>query len=302
MKNAFIYTVRNDISSSAQSIEAALQAQAFAACGPTQEMSVGWIPPRGQANGAMLETVGGHWILKLMTESKRVPTDVINRKVAEKVEEIEASTGRKPGKKEKRELKEDAKLALLPMAFTSRSTTTVWIDPAKKTLVIDTASQAKADAVVTALIKCIDGLALQLINTNTSPAAAMAHWLSTMEAPSSFTVDRECELKAADESKSVVRYGRHALDIDEVAQHVRQGKIPTKLAMTWNDRVSFVLSDGFQIKKIDFLDTVFLDGDSKSAHDAKDDAFDADMAIMTGEMSKLIPDLIDALGGVNALA
>lgn len=302
MKNAFIYRVQNDLSSSAQAIEAALQAQAFAACGATQEISVGWIPPRGQANGAMLESVGGHWILKLMTESKRVPTDVINRKVVEKVEEIEASTGRKPGKKEKRELKEDAKLALLPMAFTSRSTTTVWIDPTKKTLVIDTASQAKADAVVTALIKCVDGLALQLINTNTSPAAAMAHWLSTMEAPASFTVDRECELKAADESKAVVRYGRHALDIEEVAQHVRQGKIPTKLAMTWNDRVSFVLSDGFQIKKIDFLDTVFLDGEGKGAHDAKDDAFDADIAIMTGEMSKMIPDLIEALGGVNALA
>ena len=78
----------------------------------------------------------------------------------------------------------------------------------------------------------------------------MATWLMTKESPNSFTVDRECELKASDESKAVVKYGRHPLDIDEVAQHIAQGKIPTKLALTWNDRVSFVLTSSMQLKKL----------------------------------------------------
>ena len=70
------------------------------------------------------------------------------------------------------------------------------------------------------------------------------------------------------------------------------GKLPTRLALTWNNRVSFVLTEGLQIKKLAFLDVV-MDG----ASTGKDDGFDADVAIATGELCKLLPDLIDALGG-----
>jgi recombination associated protein RdgC len=120
----------------------------------------------------------------------------------------------------------------------------------------------------------------------------MSEWLSSQEPPAGFTIDRECELKSPDETKAVVRYSRHALDIDEVRQHITSGKVPTKLAMTWDGRVSFLLTDAFQIKKIAFLDGVF-DGTSQE----KEDGFDADTAIATGELRQLIPDLIAALGG-----
>ena len=119
----------------------------------------------------------------------------------------------------------------------------------------------------------------------------MAHWLVTQEPPVGFTADRETELKAADESKAVVRYARHPLDIDEVRQHIEHGKLPTKLAMTWDDRVSFVLNDSLQIRKIALLDAV-MDGQSQD-----DSGFDTDVAITTGELSRLIPELIAALGG-----
>jgi recombination associated protein RdgC len=128
----------------------------------------------------------------------------------------------------------------------------------------------------------------------------MAGWLGTQEAPPDFSVDRECELKAADESKSEVRYTRHALDTDEVAQHIALGKMPTRLAMTWNERVSFVLTEALQIKKITFLDTVFEEA-AKATGDGKDDNFDADVAIATGELVQLIPDLLEALGGEVAI-
>jgi recombination associated protein RdgC len=113
-------------------------------------------------------------------------------------------------------------------------------------------------------------------------------------------VDRECELKAADESKAVVRYTRHALDTDEVVQHIANGKVPTRLAMTWNDRVSFVLTEALQLKKVAFLDVV-ADEAPTAAGDRADDHFDADVAIATGELSRLLPDLLEALGGEMAL-
>ena len=138
---------------------------------------------------------------------------------------------------------------------------------------------------------------MTLLNTKVSPAAAMSEWLISQEAPAGFSVDRECELKAADESKAVVRYERHPLDTDEVRQHVQAGKLPTRLALTWDNRISFVLTENLQIKKLAFLDVVF---DGASA--GKDDGFDADTVIATGELCKLLPDLLVALGGETAAA
>lgn len=296
-----MYRLASPWPGSVEEVEIALENARFVECGASQEKSVGWIAPRGHAHGALAEVVGGQWLLKLMLEVKVVPGAVVKRKVQDQFDHIEATTGRKPGKKEKREISEDVRLALLPMAFTKQSSVKVWVDPKAGLLLTDAGSSAKADEVMTWLIKAVEGLAVTLLNTQTSPAAAMALWLSTQEAPLGFSVDRECELKAADESKAVVRYTRHALDTNEVRQHIAMGKFPTRLAMTWDDRVSFVLTEGLQLKKLAFLETVF-EGAGSSPGDVKEDNFDADVAIATGELSKLIPELLQALGGETTLA
>ena len=275
-----------------ETLEDALQKAIFAACGATQERAVGFVPPRGEAHGPLAESVGGQWILRFMVEAKVLPGSVLARKVQDKVDQIERETGRKPGKKEKRDLKDEAKLDLLPMAFTKMGSMWVWIDPQARTLVLDTGSQARADEVVSQLVELLPaGFAVALLHTQTSPQTAMAHWLKEQDPPAGFTVDRECELKSPDESKAVVRYARHPLDIEEVQQHIQAGKLPTRLALTWDDRVSFVLTEGLQLKKIAFLDTVF-EGQAQD-----EGGFDTDVAIATGELSKLLPDLIEALDG-----
>jgi recombination associated protein RdgC len=296
-KNIIMYRIDAGWTSSAEQVENCLQGGRFVECGLSQEKSAGWIWPRGQANGPLLEAVAGQWIAKLMVETRALPASVVNRKAQERVAQIEAATGRKPGKKETRDLKDDLRLELLPMAFTKQSTVLVWFDREAQLLAIDAASQARADEVVTLLVQALPGLALTLLNTKTSPSAAMAEWLVSQEAPAGFSVDRECELKAADESKAVVRYARHRLDTEEVQQHVREGKMPTRLAMTWTERVSFMLTEGLQLKKLAFLEVVF-----EGSKDSKDDHFDADVVLATSELRKLFPDLLEALGGEMASA
>lgn len=291
-KNVIVYRIGPGWSASVAQMEQSLQSARFVECGASQEKSVGWIAPRGEAHGPLVEAVGGQLMLKLMIETRTLPGSVVTRKVKERVAQIEASSGRKPGKKETRDIRDDIRLELLPMAFTKQSSVVVWIDREAQLLVIDAASQAKSDEVVTALVKSLEGLALALLNTQVSPTAAMSEWLISREAPAGFSVDRECELKAADESKAVVRYSRHPLDNDEVKKHVAEGKLPTRLALTWDSRVSFVLTEGLQLKKLAFLEVVF-----EGASSGKDDGFDADAAIATGELRKLLPDLLAALGG-----
>jgi recombination associated protein RdgC len=293
LKSAIIYRIAAGWTMpNLEALEEALGANRFAACGPTQTESYGWVEPRGEKHGPLVESVGGQIVLNLRTEVRSVPASAVKEAVDARCVVIEQQTGRKPGKKQKNELKEEVLLELLPRAFTKSSVTTIWLDPKNLTLVVGAGSVSKADKVTTALVQAFsmgDGISLHLIGTKTSPSTAMSTWLRTQEAPYAFSVDRECELKL---DGSAVRYSRHTLEITEIVEHIRQGKVATQLAMTWNGRVSFVLTDTMLVKKVEFLEGVF---EGKSAEDKS--GFDADVAISTGELSRLFPDLFEALDG-----
>lgn len=292
-KNVLVYRIGPGWSATLEQVEQALDRARYVECGAHQDKSVGWVEPRGEAHGALVESVGGQWVARFMIETKAVPGAVVKRKAEEVLAQIEAATGRKPGKKEAKEIREDALQALLPMAFSTQSSVWVWIDPATRLLVLDASSQGKADDIITSLVKELPGLQVALLQTQVTPQAAMAAWLSATDAdglPPTLAVERECELKSDDEEKSVVKFARHNLDTDEVRQHIAEGKLPVRLALNWDGRVSFVLTEAMSLKKISFLEGVFEGGD-------KADGFDADVSISTGELSRLLVDLVHALGG-----
>jgi recombination associated protein RdgC len=298
-RNALVYHIDQWEPPTQAEIKQRLDGARFTACRPTQPESAGWVEPRGEKHGPLLESIGGQLVLKLCTETKPVPGGVVKEQLDARLEKIEAETGRRPKGKASREIKEEIVHELLPRAFPKRSTTMVWIDLKASRVVIGAASAKKADAVATQLVELFGGLRLALLQTALSPAAAMSAWLSEKQAPAGFSVDRDCELKQPDSEKAVVRYARHTLDIDELGEHIKQGKLPVQLAMTWNSRVSFVLTDTLALKKIKLLDVVL---ENSSPADGADDSFDADVAIATGELQLLLPDLIDALGGQKVAA
>jgi recombination associated protein RdgC len=150
-KNLLIYRIAADWAAEFADLDKGLDKARFAECGATQAASAGWVSPRGDAHGPLVESVAGHWLMTLMVESKLVPGSVIKRQVDALAAKIEQDTGRKPGRKQRQELKDQALLDLLPMAFTKRGTVRVWIAPAERLLAIDCGSQSKADEVLTAL-------------------------------------------------------------------------------------------------------------------------------------------------------
>ena len=233
-KNLTLYRIAPGWNPSLTEMEAALDDHRFAPCSASQDKAVGWVEPRGEAHGPLVESVDNQRILKLQIESKAVPGAVVRKKAQEAADQIEATTGRKPGKKETKELREDALQALLPQAFPRRGSVWVWFDLKNGLLVTDAGSQGKNDEVVTALVRAFDGLAITLLQTAVTPQTAMTQWLSATtpdEWPGGFAVERECELKSGDEEKSVVKFTRHNLATDEVRKHITEGKLPTRLAM-----------------------------------------------------------------------
>lgn len=270
-----------------------LEAERFFECGATQTASSGWIAPRGEQHGAFAEAFAGRLILKLCSETKAVPAAVVKNLLGERLDAVERQEGRRPKGRHAREMKEDLIHELLPRAFAKRRATLIWIDPGAKRVVIDSASAKHADAVLTQMTQALGGgLRLAPLHTALAPATAMALWLREREAPHGFAIDRDCELKHPDKDKPSVRYARHTLDIEEIGAHIAQGKLPTQLALSFDGRVSFVLTETLALKRIRLADTV-----TESSTVEGEDSFDADVALMTGELGLLLPALLEALGG-----
>ncbi|MBG9388470.1 recombination-associated protein RdgC [Caenimonas aquaedulcis] len=293
-KNIVFYRIAADWAPpSMERLDAQLQRLAFTPCQPTQELSTGWIPPRGAEHGAMVEGVNGQWILKLAVERKAVPGAAVRAELEARCKQVEAQTGRKPGRKEKSEMKDEIVLTFLPRAFSKHATHSLWLDLEQRCVVIAAGSMKAAEPVVKHLLDVMAELGhampLAPVSTSVAPATAMGEWLTTRQAPEGFAIERDLELKNPGEEKSVVRYARHTLELDEIAQHIGEGKLPTQLAMTWNDKVSFVLTEQLGIRKIDIRD---VEETPKG-----EDGFDADVAIATGELSMLLPQLLESLGG-----
>jgi recombination associated protein RdgC len=277
----------------AEEIEESLARHAFYPGTSLEMQTQGWAPVRD--NGPLAHCVGKQILLTMRAEKKLLPTTVVNQVTRARAAEIEEQQGFKPGRKQLKELKEQITEELLPRAFSIRRDTRVWIDPVGGWLAIDAASPAKADEVRTLLFKALDPLPLINLHVNQSPVAAMTDWLSSDTAPAGFTVDQEIELQASAESKATVRYVRHPLEPEELRRHIAAGKRCTRLAMTWNDRVSFVLTDSLAVKRVAPLDVLKEQNDGTARDD--DERFDADFTLMAGELSKMLGDLTEALGG-----
>lgn len=258
-----------------------------------EPQSRGWVSPRD--DGELVYRLNGHRLIRLQVETRLLPASVVNAEAGRRAKALADQQGYAPGRKQLHELRERVAEELLPRSHPVQHSIFAWIDPSAKWLVVNAATPAKAEMLLEHLRRCLDEFPLALLRTEISPTSAMAGWLSGSDAPAGFTIDRDCALKAVSEDKAAVAYSHCPLEGDEIKSHLASGKLPVKLAMTWDDRISFVLTEKLEIKRLAFLDLLKEEG-AQNAETA-DDQFDADFALMTGELSRFLPDLVEVLGG-----
>ena len=293
-RNLQIFRLTSGWDYTGEQLTEALQKGLFQGCGATDRVARGWVPPRG-TEGVLVFSVGRQQLIALGIEQKLLPASVTRQYADAKLQQIEVAQGYKPGRKQTREVRDQVEIELLPRAFVKRGLTYVWIDPINRWLLVDASSSTRADEVVEQLKLSLGEVPLTLLKTQLAPGTALTQWLAAGKAPGSFTIDRDCELQASAEERAAVRYVRHNLDSDEVRAHIVAGKTATRLSLTWNDRVSFVLTEQLQIKRVGFLDLLKEDAERQSEN--ADDLFAANFSIMAGELSQLLAHLTDALGG-----
>jgi recombination associated protein RdgC len=291
-KNLVVYRLPAGFSVKPDELERKLAHQSLRPCGGLQMESRGWICPH--EDGLFLFQQRKQCLLAMGVEQKILPASVVRQEAEARAEDIERRQGRPVGRKQMRELRDQVTEELLPRALSRRRTTYGWIDAANGWLAIDAAADAKAEQLMEVLRSTEDSLAAKRLETQRTPASAMAGWLVKGEAPGAFGIDQDLELRSTDAAKATVRYARHNLDGKEIRDHIAAGKTVVCLGLTWNDKISFVLTEFLQIKRLTFLD--ILKEDSGTEAKDKDEQFEIEFALMTGELALMLADLTKALG------
>mgnify|MGYP003482312649 FL=1 len=101
-------------------------------------------------------------------------------------------------------------------------------------------------------------------------------------------------MQAVDGNGATIRYVNHPLDSAEIRTHLGTGKTPTRLGLVWNERIAFMLQQNLYLKRVRFLD-VYKDDNAQGEN--PQEQFDIDFALMTGELSQLLEEVMSALGG-----
>lgn len=292
-KNLIVFRLPADWSRKADDFEGSLAAQPLIPCGGYEMESRGWTCPR--PDGAFLYRQNRQWLMSLGIEQKLLPASVIRQVTEERIAQIAGNQAHPVGRKQKRDLKEQVIAELMPRALSRRRHTRAWIDAANGWLVVDAAGEPKAEVFLETLRKTEDNFPAARLDTKQSPATCMERWLLEGEVDGPFTLDADLELRAFDANKATVRYARHGLDGKDIRDHIAAGKQPVRLGLTWNDRISFVLTEHLHIKRVTFLDV--LRNESSEEEMNEDERFDIDFALMTGELARLLADLVKVLGG-----
>lgn len=292
-KNVMIYSLTKSLDWTSQKLQTALEQEIFHPCGQSDMSKFGWTNPL-RGSELLHFSVGKQILLLARKEEKILPSHVVKRELDERVNLLEEKENRKLKKTEKQALKDDVTAMLLPRAFSKTQQTAIWIDSETNLIYVDAASSKRAEDTLALLRKSLGSLPVVPLAFANELTTVMTDWIAQDNLPEYLTALEEAELKAPDDA--VIRCKNHPLDSEEILSHLQKGKLVTKLALDWDEHLSFVLNDDGSLKRLKFADQIREKNDDILKEDYAQ-RFDADFVLMTGELAKLTENLIDDLGG-----
>ena len=262
--------------------------------GPLELSSRGFISPFGRDAEVLSHRIGDALWLTVGNEDRLLPGAVVNDLLARKLAEMEEREGRKPGGRLRKQMKDELVQELLPRAFVRPGRTDALLDLEHGVCAIDTSSRKSAETVVSEIRRALGSFPALPLNAEVSPRAVLTGWIAGDPLPEGLSLGEECELKDGDDHGAIVRCQRQELQSDEITRHLESGKQVTKLALTLDDHVSFVLGEDLVIRKWKFLEGAVDQLEASDPDDIRAE-LDARFALMSGEFRRLFSILEPAL-------
>ncbi|MEO0616017.1 MAG: recombination-associated protein RdgC [Pseudomonadota bacterium] len=297
-KNLRAYRLTYDTGLTPDALESALADAVFSPCGKVDLARAGFVAPLGDAGTMLTHTVAQTTMLCLRRQEKVLPPAAIAEQVSERVAALEAREGRPAQRRERTALKDEVTLDLLPRALTRSERIYAYIDFQRKFLLIDSASERKAELVLEHLRAALGTLPVVPLDCHGDTASIMTRWV-TNRPEAGFELDQEVELTNSREARNVVRCRYQDIDSREVLGHIEAGKRVTRLALTWREAIRFVLSEDFVLRRLRFDAKITDHGDGEA--DDVAGSFDQDFAVMAVQLGALLDSLLEGYGGMEKL-
>jgi recombination associated protein RdgC len=296
-KNLQIYRLTKPFELSPEALHDKLQDKKARSCGSLEMSTLGWTPPLGRDSELLTHAAGNCIMICARREEKVLPASVVREQLSDRVAAVEENEARKVRRREKEELKDSILNELMPRAFCKSSLGFAYIDRQGGWLVVDASSAKRAEELTSLLRESLGTLPLRPLEFSHAPASVMTTWLKSGGGSDGFSALDECELRDVVDEGGIVRCRRQDLESDEIQAHLDAGKQVVKLALEWHDRLSFVLTEEGAVKRLKFLDIIQEEAAATEADDAAT-RFDVDFSLMSLELGRFIPGLIEALGGI----
>ena len=293
LKNAMIYRLTKDLDWSSDQLNEHLQNNAFNPCGLGELTKFGWIAPL-QGTDLLHFSVANQILLVAQKEDKILPASVIKRELDQRVAQLEQKEQRKLKKTEKQTLKDDVIQTLLPRAFSKYQQTAIWIDAENNLIYVDAASAKRAEDTLALLRKSLGSLPVVPLTFAKQPAVEMKQWIQNESTPGWLMPLEEAELRDV-QTDGVIRCKQQTLESEEMLALLER-KLVTKLALEWEEHLTFILNEDCSLKRLKFADQIRDKNDDILKEDIAQ-RFDADFVLMTGILSKLTENLLHAFGG-----
>ncbi|HBN55009.1 MAG TPA: recombination-associated protein RdgC [Stenotrophomonas sp.] len=254
--------------------------------GALEMASRGFISPFGREETEQLShRVGNALWLTVGGEEKMLPGAVVNDALAVKLEELEKN-GRKPGGRERKRIRDDLLHELLPRAFVKRTRNDVFLCLTNGFAAVDTSSRRTGETVMSDIRGLLGSFPAMPLNAEVAPRAILTAWIAGEPLPEGLSLGEECELKDPVEGGAAVRCKHQELRCREIDEHLDAGKQVTRLALVFEDNLSFVLGDDLIVRKLRFLDGA-LDQLEHIDEEGRRAELDARFVLQMGEIRRL---------------
>lgn len=272
---------------------------AFKPCGPYVERSSGFEPPVGERHGLLARRVGGADLLRLRSQVRVLPAAALNEALEVRLDEYRARMQEEPGRRTKRQLKEQTRDDLLPKALVKSERTNALVILSERVLAIDTASETRAERFLEHLRAALGGLEVKPLEFK-RPFGEHLTQVFAGGAPREFILARECRMRELSDEKGTVRWQNVDLAHATVRQCLDDGMELTHLQFEFGNVLSAVLDAKGVLTKMSLLG--LEDAPKAATPEEKLAEQDAEIALLSGTLRQLVLGLRQSLGGEAAAA